>query len=144
MYDIVDSLSRISKSETCINSCVTRVCDSCKPDKAMFFIFMSMVSLNSCCLPARTWDIRPGSRISIIDHQEKNSFWRTFLKDIWTLYKEGLPISNNGANGNSRIIAIPFHIRNEPFGLLMLGKKSGRFSTMRTSSYSCFLLKEQP
>jgi len=72
-------------------------------------------------------DVSPGSRIGISGRSNERLFLdEQFLETHFGgPYKEGLCISNNGSNGNNRIIAVPFHIRNEPFGILIVGIKNG-------------------
>jgi response regulator RpfG family c-di-GMP phosphodiesterase len=127
MYDIVDSLSRISKSEDLYKFIVTKSITSCSAGKACFMIYEHELPELIVLSQHGLVDVSPGSRIGISGRSNKRLFLdEQFLETHFGgPYKEGLCISNNGSNGNNRIIAVPFHIRNEPFGILIVGIKNG-------------------
>jgi len=127
MYDIVDSLSRISKSEDLYKFIVTKSIDSCSARKACFIIYEHGEPEVLVLFQHGLGNIQPGLRIGINDQSREKLFLdEGFLETHFgSPYKEGLPLSNNGTNGNRRIIAVPFHIRNEPFGVLIAGDKEG-------------------
>jgi response regulator RpfG family c-di-GMP phosphodiesterase len=127
MYDIVDSLSRISKSEDLYKFIVTKSIDSCNAGKACFMLFEHGEPELLVLSQQGMQDIYPGYRICI----NSNSNGKLFLggsfleKHFSKSIEEGLNISNYGTKIDNNIIAIPFHIRNEPFGLLIIGNKNG-------------------
>jgi HD-GYP domain-containing protein (c-di-GMP phosphodiesterase class II) len=127
MYDIVDSLSRISKSEDLYKFIVTKSIDSCNAGKACFMIYEHGEPELLVLSQHGLGDIHPGSRIVINDRSREKLFLdRRFLETHFgSSYKEGLSLSNNGTSSNRGVIAVPFHIRNEPFGVLIVGGKNG-------------------
>jgi response regulator RpfG family c-di-GMP phosphodiesterase len=125
MYDIVDSLSRISKSDDLYKFIVTKSIDSCGAGKACFLIFEDEVPELMVLSQQGLQDIHPGSRVGI-DTQVKEKIFLNgdFLKmHFGKAYEEGLPLT--GHNANPGVIAIPFQIRKEPFGILLVGDKKG-------------------
>ena len=127
MYDIVDSLSRISKSEDLYKFIVNKSINSCKAGKACFMIYEhgepELMVLSQHGLS----DIFPGSRVGMMNNQSKERLFidGNFLKTHFgNSYTEGLPLSDNNAH-NREIVAVPFNIRNEPFGILIVGSKNG-------------------
>jgi putative nucleotidyltransferase with HDIG domain len=129
MYDIVDSLSRISKPEDLYKFIVRKSIDSCSAGKACFMIHEhgdpELLVLSQHGLKG----IYPGSRIGIADQSDEKLFLSgDFLETHFgKSSKEGLTYSSYNISNINKIIAIPFHIRNEPFGVLVVSdKKDGQ------------------
>lgn len=126
MYDIVDSLSRISKSEDLYNFIVTKSINSCNADKACFLIYEQGESGLMVLSQHGLKNLNPGLRIGINDDsRERLTLEGNFLETYFGgSYAEGLPLLNSVTN-KSEVIAVPFNIRNEPFGVLIVGGKNG-------------------
>lgn len=129
MYSIVDSLSRISKSEDLYKFIVRKSMDSCNAGKACFMIYEhgepELLVLSQQGLP----DVYPGYRINIRSRSDERLFLDpNFLETYFSsTNKEGIVLSSQKSVNNIGVIAVPFHIRNEPFGVLLVGDKySGR------------------
>jgi putative nucleotidyltransferase with HDIG domain len=126
MYHIVDSLSRISKSEDLYKFIVSKSLDSCSAGKACFMIYEQgepeLLVLSQHGLK----DVHPGSHIDIIDQSNGKLFLDTnFLQTHFgKSYEDGLILSGYNTINNNGIIAVPFQIRNEPFGILIVGDKN--------------------
>jgi len=126
MYNIVDSLSRISKSEDLYKFIVKKSIDSCNAGKACFMIYEQgepgFIVLSQHGLK----DIYPGSRISLNNRSNGRLFFEdNFLETHFSKsYAEGLSLYNNSKSNNDSLVAIPFHIRNEPFGVLIVAEKN--------------------
>jgi len=127
MYDIVDSLSRISKSEDLYKFIVTKSIDSCNAGKACFMIYrheeLELLMLSQHGLQ----EAYPGYRVPISNISNEKLFLDdNFLKTHFGKSNtKGLTFSNYGTNNNNDLIAVPFQIRNEPFGVLIVGDKIG-------------------
>ena len=129
MYNIVDSLSRISKSEDLYKFILKKSIDSCNAAKAIFMIYEQGEPELLVLAQHGLQDIYPGSRIGINNRSNGKLFLEeNFLqKHFGKSYLEGLSLCNNDKTNHNGIIAIPFHIRNEPFGILIVAdKNSGR------------------
>jgi putative nucleotidyltransferase with HDIG domain len=127
MYNIVDSLSRINKTEDLCNFIVKKSMETCQARKACFlihddenkdnYILLSQTGLNN---------ITPGTNISISSEEidqdvNKRLFETCFGLDIKTGSSRKEITRNN-------CLSIPFNIREEPFGLLLVGDKEGSVS----------------
>ena len=127
MYDIVDSLSRISKSEDLYKFIVTKSLDSCNAGKACFMIYRheepELLVLSQYGLK----EVYPGYRVWIKNlSKEKVIIDKNFLETHFGKSNtEDLIFSSYINNHNNDIIVIPFQIRNEPFGMLIVGDKDG-------------------
>jgi len=146
MYDIVDSLSRISKSEDLYKYIVTKSINSCNAGKACFLIYEQGAPGLMVLSQHGLKDVYPGSRIGINnDTMERLIFTGDFLEaHFGGSYTGGVPLLCNDTD-HCEVMAVPFNIRNEPFGVLIVGgKNDGRFLMMRTSSSSSSLLKGPP
>jgi len=129
MYNIVDSLSRISKSEDLYKFIVRKSMDSCNAGKACFLIYEHGEPQLLVLSQHGLQDVYPGYRINIPSQSNERLFLDPdFLQTHFgSPYKEGVIFSTQKSVTNDRIIAVPFQIRNEPFGVLLVGDKySGR------------------
>jgi response regulator RpfG family c-di-GMP phosphodiesterase len=126
MYNIVDSLSRISKSEDLYNFIVRKSLDSCNARKACFMIYEHDEPELLVLSQYGFKDIHPGSHIGINDSSNGRLFLdRAFMKaHFGNPHEEGILFSPHNTINNNTIIAVPFHIRNEPFGILIIGEKN--------------------
>ena len=124
MYNIVDSLSRINRSEDLYNYLVKKSSEFCNAEKACFMIYEQGSHDNLLILSHHGLsDMKPGTRICLKDNSEGrdllsrnfiDSYLRPSLKD---------QISPYGMNNDKGIMVIPFNIRNEPFGILAVAEK---------------------
>ena len=123
MYNIVDSLSRINKTEDLCNFIVKKCMETCQAQKACFlirddentdnYILLSQTGLNK---------ITPGTTITIDRKQAERDIKRNLFKSCF-----GIDFKTDGIKKDyidSRYLSIPFNIRNEPFGLLLIGEKA--------------------
>lgn len=126
MYDIVDSLSRISKSEDLYNFIVNKSIDACNAGKACFMIYEHGEPELMVLSQHGLMDVGPGTRIVLNAKSNGRLFLdgRFLETHFGSSYEEGLSLSCNGTGSNCGIIAVPFHIRNEPFGVLIVGGKN--------------------
>jgi putative nucleotidyltransferase with HDIG domain len=122
MYDIVDSLSRINRTEELHRFILNKSIEICQAKKACFLIRDNDRSSSYVMLSQRGIDnISPGKRISTGGEKgEENITARLFEKCF------GLtPDKDHGSKLPGNYMSIPFNIRNEPFGILLLGEKEG-------------------
>jgi response regulator RpfG family c-di-GMP phosphodiesterase len=127
MYNIVDSLSRISKSDNLYNFIVKKSLDSCNAGKACFMIYEQGDPRVMVLSQEGMKDIYPGSRVGMDKHSNGRLYLdNNFLQaQFGRNCESGIALSSDNKSGNEDIIAIPFHIRNEPFGVLLVGDKKG-------------------
>ncbi|NLD35395.1 MAG: response regulator [Desulfatiglans sp.] len=124
MYDIVDSLSRINRTEELYRFIINKSIEICQAKKACFlirdndrassYIMLSQKGLNNG---------GPGKRISTGIEKFEESITRRLFEKCFGLTPD---MYNSSGIPDSNYISIPFNIRNEPFGLLLLGEKEGK------------------
>jgi putative nucleotidyltransferase with HDIG domain len=123
MYDIVDSLSRINRTENLYKFILNKSIEICQAKKACFLIQDNDKANNYVLLSQKGLNnVAPGTRIStghekIEEKINKRLFEKCFNISPGTDYARKI--------NENYYISIPFNIRNEPFGLLLLGEKTG-------------------
>ncbi len=124
MYDIVDSLSRINKTEDLYKFITKKSIETCQAEKACFLIRHDEDAKNFIVLSRTgTAEINPGAHITIDSGDIESSLKERLVKTCF-----GEPAEKeDGMSGyaDDNYLTIPFNIRNEPFGLLLVGEKSG-------------------
>lgn len=124
LYDIIDSLSKINRPEEIYDYMVEKAADACDASRACFLLRdpsrSSLLSFTEHGAP----ELRPGLQIAVeTDAQGRQvvdaGFVRRFLSD-----GNLDPVFVDEATCGERLVAVPFRIRKEPFGLLLAaGKK---------------------
>jgi putative nucleotidyltransferase with HDIG domain len=122
MYNIVDSLSRINKTEDLCNFIVKKSMETCQAQKACFLIHDDE-NTNSYILLSQTGlkNIIPGTNIDIGNEEIGTEINKSLLKKCFELDFE--KNNRNKEFPNNNYLSIPFNIREEPFGLLLVGEK---------------------
>jgi response regulator RpfG family c-di-GMP phosphodiesterase len=124
MYNIVDSLSRINRSEDLYNYLVEKSSEFCNAKKACFMIYEQGLPDNLLILSEHGLsDMKPGTRICLKEDSEvRDIFSRNFLEAYLSPSLED-QISLYGINNDKGVMVIPFNIRDEPFGILAVAEK---------------------
>lgn len=123
MYNIVDSLSRINKTEDLYKFIVKKSMEICQAKKACFLIRDDGNENNFILLSQQGLeDKNLGTRITIDRKDDKKTSMRELFETCF-----GITGNNNYKIKIKKndYLSIPFNIRNEPFGLLLVGDKSG-------------------
>jgi putative nucleotidyltransferase with HDIG domain len=123
MYDIVDSLSRINRTEELHRFIINKSIEICQAKKACFlirdndrassYVMLSQKGLDNC---------GPGKRISTGSEKIEESITKRLIEKCFGLSPD---TEHDNKSSESSYISIPFNIRNEPFGILLLGEKAG-------------------
>ncbi|MBN1625122.1 MAG: response regulator [Deltaproteobacteria bacterium] len=123
MYNIVDSLSRINRSEDLYNYLVKKSIESCNAKKACFMIYEHGNS-NLMVLSQRGHEgLKPGTRISLRESPKGGRILdRSYVDLLFTETAEG-GLFPDGRSYNNGFMWIPFNIRNQPFGVLIVAEK---------------------
>jgi putative nucleotidyltransferase with HDIG domain len=118
MYDIVDSLSRINKTEDLYRFILNKSIEICQAKKACFLIRDNDKANNYILLSQKGLDnADPGTRISTGHEKIDEKIKKCLFERCFNIAP--------GTDHDGNYISIPFNIRNEPFGLLLLGEKTG-------------------
>lgn len=124
MYNIVDSLSRINKTEDLCNFIVKKSMETCQAQKACFLIHDDE-NTNNYTLLSQTGlkNVTPGTNIAIGNEEAEQDISKHLFEICFGINAE--TCIGNKELFNSNYLSIPFNIRKEPFGLLLLGDKAG-------------------
>ncbi len=128
MYNIVDSLSRINKSEDLYKYLVNKSIEYCRAKKACFLIHdrgnSNLLVLSHYGLK----NITPGTRTCLRRNSGNNrTLDNTFMETFFCKsFQVGLPVDRTGRNNG--FMVIPFNIRKEPFGVLVVAEKEDDLS----------------
>jgi putative nucleotidyltransferase with HDIG domain len=123
MYNIVDSLSRINRSEDLYRYIVKKSLEYSYANKACFLIYEQENSDLMVLSQQGIKDMRPGTRTSLRSGPEGERILdKGFLRKYFSKsFQGGLPPDRAGRNNG--FMSIPFNIRNEPFGILIVAEK---------------------
>ncbi len=125
LYNIVDSLSQMNRSENLYHHIVKQSLESCGAEKACFLIYdqgeHSLLALAQQGLEA----VSAGTHVSLKQELDGPStldqgFIKTCLGKMTTT-----SISLEHTVRDNGLIAVPFKIRKEPFGVLLVAGKAG-------------------
>ena len=117
MYNIVDSLSRINKTEDLCNFIVKKSMETCQARKTCFLIHDDENKGNYILLSQTGLEnITPGTNIAIGNEGIEQDINKSLFERCF-----GIKIKT----GSNNYLSIPFNIREEPFGLLLVGDKEG-------------------
>jgi putative nucleotidyltransferase with HDIG domain len=128
LYNIVDSLSKINRSESLYYYIVKKAAESCGAKRACFMIY----DQGDPCLLAIAQEgmggMNPGLRAPFTVGEDgarilENGFLSTHFGT-----SAGTSIPLNRMSRHNGLMAVPFNIRSEPFGVLLMGEKVGKES----------------
>jgi HD-GYP domain-containing protein (c-di-GMP phosphodiesterase class II) len=143
MFNIVDSLSHINQSEDLYHYLVEKSVESCNATRACFMIH-DQENSNLLVLAQKGLDnIELGLKTDLKNHPDGQ---KTLDKKFIEKYFKELIKNHIKLDKISRIngfMALPFNIRNEPFGLLLLAGKAGEKSFDKEDEFILKFLAEK-
>ncbi|RJR34748.1 MAG: response regulator [Desulfobacteraceae bacterium] len=126
LYNIVDSLSKINRSESLYHYIVRKAADSCNARRACFMIYdqgnSHLLGIAQEGLTEKFAGLQAPFRT---DSEGTRILQEDFLcRHFGVSFHTVLPLNTvTRVNG---LMTVPFNIRNEPFGVLLLGEKTGQ------------------
>jgi putative nucleotidyltransferase with HDIG domain len=144
MFDIADSLSRINKSEDLYRFLVNKGMNACNAQKGCFVMYENGDFSNLLVLSQDGLENRePGTMMRIKGKRDNgNGDNSSLFEACFGKTSEKNKISKNGIVDN-HYLAIPFNIRNEPFGILLVGEKSNKREFNSEDEYILKFLAER-
>ncbi len=125
LYHIVDSLSKINRSENLYRYVITKAIESCNARKACFLIYDQKNSHLLTLAQQGFEDMSPGTRAKFArDPAGRTVLESSFIEDYFGPMS-GEEIFLDRSFRRHAVMAAPFNIRNEPFGVLFVGAKEG-------------------
>jgi len=143
LYNIVDTLSKINTSEELYKFIVQKAVESSNAERACFFLYDRADSALVPLARKGLDSLDIGGKVKLKrDAQGREIFESDFIKRFWGKDEQPtIPIHDfKRANG---LMSIPFNIRNEPFGILLLknGKRNSGFQS--DDEFICKFLAEK-
>lgn len=128
LYHIVDSLSKINRSENLYRYVIIKAIESCNAKKACFLIY-DRDNSHLLTLAQQGFDgMSPGTRAKFHMNPEGCPILENdFINEYFSYpMDQDFPLDRPFRSGD--FLATPFNIRNEPFGLLLISEKEGKKS----------------
>jgi response regulator RpfG family c-di-GMP phosphodiesterase len=126
LYHIVDSLSKINRSENLYQYIVKKAAESCRARRACFMIFdqgnSHLLGIAEEGLEQRVGGLEAPFRM---DLEGRRILQEGFLSKCFGA-DPGATIPLDRISRSYGLMAVPFNIRNEPFGVLLIGEKFDR------------------
>jgi len=123
LYDIIDSLSKINRSDNLYGYLVSKALDSCEASKGCFLLYDQEHSALISLAQKGIEKIFPGFKVALeSDSEEKIYIPKDFI-EIFSPVMLSQGVSVHKAFCSPGIISMPFRIREELFGLLLIGDK---------------------
>ena len=123
LYDIIDSLSRVNRSDDLYSYLIQKALQVCDASKACFFLYdqekKGLIALSQKGLDS----VPPGHQIALEpDHQQNRCICPDFIKIHFNgTYEAKIPIDH--PSFFPELLSIPFRIRQELFGVMLIGGK---------------------
>ena len=143
LYNIIDSLSRIKRSEDLYQYLVKKAIESCNAQKACFMLY-DPVNFSFLSLAQQGIE---GLKIGVQVNLNENSGSPAVIgNDLVSSYfgdSTGKSISLKDTVSNNGFMSVPFKIREEPFGVLLVGKDKGERGFDREDKFILDFLAEK-
>jgi putative nucleotidyltransferase with HDIG domain len=122
LYDIIESLSKINRSETLFEFIVKMASEACNAEGACFLIYerdlLSMLLLTQYGLKR----VKPGAKAILIPHPGgRHAVEDRFLKNCFG-HSDGGPAFVDRVIRTEGLMSVPVKIRRQPFGVLVVAR----------------------
>lgn len=126
LYNIIDSLSKINRSDELYSYLVNQAAQSCDAQKACFLIYDPGRSSLLAFTQHGVEEVHPGYPVALEDQNGgRPTLDRMFLETHFS-HKNGRPVFVDCSGIHGDLMCIPVQIRQEPFGVLVVsGRKDG-------------------
>lgn len=130
LYNIIDSLSKVNNSDDLYEYLINKALEVCDATKACFFLYdqekTDLIALSQKGLDS----VHPGYRVHLDpDKQTSKRISLDFVKEHFSVtHTHGFSVDS--ASYSPDLLSVPFHIRSELFGVMLIGEKGngGTFS----------------
>lgn len=143
LYNIVDTLSKISTSDELYNFIVQKAIESSSADTACFFLYDHAESTLITLARSGPNHLEIGKKVRLgKDPDGHIVFEDEFIRKFSGKTEQtGLPV--HAFKRANSLMSIPFNIRNQPFGLLLLGNAKGNGGFKSEDEFICRFLAEK-
>lgn len=125
LYSIIDSLSKINRSEDLYQFLVQKAAESCGASKSCFLFYDDASPLLLVLAQQGMNGLSPGSQADLVSGEDgRHTLDSRFLhRHFGTSNGKGVALDR--VTHHPGLVVVPFRIRSEPFGLLIVGGKPG-------------------
>jgi len=143
LYNIIDSLSKVTRSDDLYGYLVKKALEVCDASKACFFLYdhekKDLVTLSQKGLEP----VGPGYQVPVeYDAQGRNCISSEFLRTHFPL-RNSESLSVDSPSYSQDLLAIPFRIRQELFGVMLIGDKRKNVSFSQEDQFLMNFLAER-
>ncbi|MBW1723333.1 MAG: response regulator [Deltaproteobacteria bacterium] len=125
LYHIVDSLSKINRSENLYRYVITKAIESCNAKRACFLIYDQENSHLLTLAQQGFEKMNPGTQARFLVNSEGSPILeKDFIANYFSCSPEEELILDRPFRTHD-LLATPFNIRDEPFGVLLVSEKEG-------------------
>ena len=143
LYNITDSLSKINRSEDLYDYIVKKAVESCNAKKACFMIYDQENSSLLALAQVGLHGMDTGAQADMkIDSDGQSTLDRNFIKAYFE-NSNGKGVSFHTSIRNNGFMAMPFKIRKEPFGMLLVAEKEEKTGFDREDEFILGFLAEK-
>ncbi len=128
LYHIVDSLSKINRSDNLYRYVITKAIESCNAVKACFLIYDQENSHLLTLAQQGFHNMSPGTQARFIHDPDGHAVLEKPFIEEYFGPSGGKALSLNRTFRHNGLMSTPFNIRSEPFGVLLVGGKLGNKS----------------
>ena len=126
MYSIVDSLSKISHSEDLYHYAVQKAAESCNAKKACFMLYDQVNSSLLVLAQQGLEEMNQGTQAALKSNSEGKMILDEHFIETYFGKSNGKNVFLDKPNCDDNLMIIPFKIRDEPFGILIVGDVEGK------------------
>jgi response regulator RpfG family c-di-GMP phosphodiesterase len=123
LYDIIDTLSKINRSDDLYGYLVRKALDSCEASRGCFLLYDQEQSALISLAQKGVETVFPGFKVSLESDSEGKTYVPMDFIEIFSPVTPSQGVPLHKVCRSPGIISTPFRIREEFFGLLVIGEK---------------------
>jgi len=143
LYDIIDTLSQLNLSEDLYDYLVQKACEACNAEKACFLVHDSDKGSLFTFTHHGVSGLRVGTEVELLRGDRRSSYIDKAFVDRHMALTNGRPVLSNRTCRFANLISVPFQIRGELFGVLMVANKKGGAAFDRDDEFVLNFLVEK-
>jgi len=143
LYHIIDSLSKINRSDNLYYYVVRKAVESCNAERACFMIYDQSNSHLLALAQEGIDAMLPGMEAPYRNRKDGSKILEGKFLTSHFAAPDGTTLPLNRLTRVNGLMAVPFNIRSEPFGVLLIGGKTGQKDFDREDEFIMKFLAER-
>ncbi|MBW2022674.1 MAG: HD domain-containing response regulator [Deltaproteobacteria bacterium] len=143
LYEIIDALSQLNRSEDLYSFLVTKASEACNAEKACLLVHDPSKSSLFTFTHHGVENLRPGKEVSLFRADDKRSYIDTKFIDTYLTACDGKSVLSDRTCRFPDLISVPVQIRGELFGILLVARKKDRGGFDRDDEFILNFLAEK-